>query len=746
MRAARRIPLMRRTRKKSGAKRNAPDDILDDGALPSRDALKKFIRESGGRVGKREIARAFKLGPEHRGALRDMLRDLAGKGDVAPAGHKRFSAPGRLPDALIVQITGTDPDGDPVARPVAWEGDGPPPLIFMAREPRGQPALAPGQRVLAKLKPIGNGKYEGRTLKRLSDTPARVLGVFRAPDRLVPTDRRAKAEWRILPADSLGAQDGEIVLAEPLPGSGYGLRPARVVERLGNMGDARSVSLICVYTHDIPTVFSPEALAQAKRARGVPLGKRTDLRDTPLITIDGEDARDFDDAVYAEPNGDGFRLIVAIADVAWYVRPETALDRDARLRGNSCYFPDRVVPMLPEDLSNGWCSLRPDEERGCLFVEMHIGAEGRKTAHRFGRGLMRSAARLTYTQVQDAFDGGETLGLAVGFLPTLYAAFRALLSARQKRGTLDLDLPERRVILDESGRVASIAPRPRLDSHRLIEEFMILANVAAAEELERLKKPCMYRIHAPPSDEKLANLSTFLGTIGVSLAPREKVHPRDLDHVLKMVTNTEHAAIVNEVMLRSQSQAAYHPDNIGHFGLSLPKYAHFTSPIRRYSDLLVHRALIAGLKLGLGGLSDAETSAFEDTAEHISSTERRAALAEREAIDRYLSAYMADKIGASFEARISGVTRFGLFVTVKGNGATGLIPLSSLPDDFWMHDEPKNSLVGRRTGKTFRLAEDVTVRLNEASPVTGGLIFALSSAAARPANTTAGRGRRPSAR
>jgi ribonuclease R len=702
--------------------------------------VRRFVRESGGRVGKREISRHFGLGPEHRAALRDLLRDLAAAGDIAPAGHKRFTPPGHLPDVTVLRVTGTDPDGDPIARPLKWEGDGPPPLILMAREARGQPALAPGQRVLARIKPIGHGKYEGRTIKRLSDDPGRVLGIFRAPDRLVPTDRRAKAEWHIPPGEAGGAEEGEIVLAEPLPGRGYGLKPARILDRLGHMGDARSVSLICIHTHDIPTVFTPEALAEAKRARAVALGRRTDLRETPLITIDGQDARDFDDAVYAEPEADGFRLIVAIADVAHYVRPDTALDRDARLRGNSCYFPDRVVPMLPEELSNGWCSLRPNEDRGCLFVEMHIDPDGRKKRHRFGRGLMRSAARLTYEQVQAGFDAGDPLGLDPGLVPALYAAFRALLGARQRRGTLDLDLPERRVILDESGKVASIDPRPRLDSHRLIEEFMVLANVAAAEELERLKKPCMYRVHAPPSDEKLANLRQFLGTFGISLAPGPQVTPRDLDGVLQKVAGSEHAQMVNEVMLRSQSQAAYSPENIGHFGLSLARYAHFTSPIRRYADLLVHRALICGLKLGLGALSEAEAAGFDDAAEHISATERRAALAEREAIDRYLAAYMADKIGAAFQARISGVTRFGLFVTVHGNGATGLIPISSLPDDYWVHDEASQSLTGRKTRQIFRLTQDVNVRLAEASPVTGGLIFALAAAGGvRPAHG----GRRP---
>ena len=540
---------------------------------------------------------------------------------------------------------------------------------------------------------------------------------------MIPTDRRAKAEWVIPREEENGAEDGEIVLAAPLPHAGYGLKPARIVERLGPMGDARSVSLVCIHTHDIPTEFSAAAIADADAAGPTPLGSRTDLRDIPLITIDGADARDFDDAVYAEPDGDGYKLLVAIADVAHYVRPDSPLDRTARTRGNSCYFPDRVVPMLPEALSNGWCSLRPEEERGCLFVEMRIDATGKKSAHKFGRGLMKSAARTTYEQIQEAADAGSDLGLAPGQLQTLYNAFRGLLAARMERGTLDLDLPERKVKLDDEGKVASIEPRPRLDSHRLIEEFMVLANVCAAEELERRRQPCMYRVHAPPSEEKLQNLRDFLRQFDISLAPGNQIHPRDLDHILKMVAGTEHAPVVNEVMLRSQSQAAYAPENIGHFGLGLSRYAHFTSPIRRYADLLVHRALIRGLNLGAGGLGEEEAARFEETAEHITATERRAQLAERDAIDRYLAAFMADKVGKIFAARISGVTRFGLFVTVADSGASGIVPTSSLPDDFWMHDERTQTLSGRRTRLTFRLAQEVEVRLSEASPLTGGLVF-----------------------
>jgi ribonuclease R len=543
-----------------------------------------------------------------------------------------------------------------------------------------------------------------------------VLGVYRH-GRIVPTDRRARAEWVVPPGQEGGAQPGEIVLAEPLARRGVGLNRARIVERLGDMGDPRSISLIVIHTHGIPTEFPPPALEEASQSRAVSLGRRADLRGVPLLTIDGEDARDFDDAVYAEPEGQGFRILVAIADVAHYVRPGSALDHVARVRGNSVYFPDRVVPMLPEALSNGWCSLRPGQDRGCLFVELHIDGKGRKTRHRFGRGLMRSAARLTYEAVQQSYDEGRSAHAH------LYAAYQALRAARMARGALDLDLPERRVVLDPDGAVLSVAPRPRLDSHRLIEEFMVLANVAAAEELERLRQPAMYRVHAPPSTEKLAALRDFLQGLGISLPASRQVHPRDLDRVLRQLEDTPEGPLVSEVMLRSQSQAEYSPDNIGHFGLALPRYAHFTSPIRRYADVLVHRALIRGLRLGAGALRADEAAGFADTARRITSTERRATLAERDAVDRYLAAYMADKVGEHFTARISGVTRFGLFVTVAESGANGLVPVRSMPEDFWRHDEKEQTLKGRRTRLVFQLAQEVEVRLAEASPVTGGLVF-----------------------
>jgi ribonuclease R len=647
----------------------------------------------------------------------------------------------------VVEVTGLDADGDPIARPAGWRGSGQarPPVIFMKPEARGQAALAPGQKVLARLRQVGPGKYEGRTVKRIEAAPGapagKILGVFEE-GRIIPTDRRSRAEWMVPEEERNGAEPGEIVLAEPLPSHRhFGPRPARIVERLGVMGEPRSVSLICIHAHGIPDVFPAEAVREAEKARGVTVRGREDLRGIPLVTIDGEDARDFDDAVWAEPEGDGWRVLVAIADVAHYVRPGSALDREAWARGNSVYFPDRVVPMLPEALSNGWCSLRPAENRGCLFVEMQFDKEGRKTGHRFGRGIMRSAARLTYEQVQRARDEGtDPEGLAAGHVGRLYGAFRALLAARERRGTLDLDLPERRVLLDAKGNVTAVVPRPRLDSHRLIEEFMVAANVCAAEELERLRQPCMYRIHDRPSDEKLLNLGEFLHGLGLSLPASDRIHPRNFSHLLELARGRPEERLINETVLRSQSQAAYAPDNIGHFGLALPRYAHFTSPIRRYADLLVHRALIRGLKLGTGAMEDVEAARLPDTAEHITSTERRAAQAERDAVDRYLAAYMAQRVGEVFEARISGVTRFGLFVTVAENGASGIVPFGSLPDDRWIEDQATQSLLGQRTGLRFALGQEVEARLAQATPRTGGMVFHLMTG---PGQAPARRGAGP---
>ncbi len=718
---------MKTVHKKPKAKAAKPAKIVAHAPLPSRDSIKKFLAEAGRKLHMRDVVRAFSVAPEDKKALRGILKSLEASGDAERAGRKTYTEAGRLPENAMVEVTGIDRNGDAIARPVVWDGPGRPPVIFMQPEAKGQAALAPGAKVLARLRRIGGDKYEGRTLKRVTGHTGSIIGVFHGTaegGRIEPTDKRQKTEWIVPGTESEGAIEGEIVRAEPLPGKPFGPRLARIKERLGSLDDARSVSLIAIAQHGIPMEFPDEALRDAEKAKPVPLGKRTDLRDVPLITIDGHDARDYDDAVFAEPVEHGYRLIVAIADVAHYVKPGSALDRAARMRGNSCYFPDRVVPMLPEALSNGWCSLMPGEDRGCMFVEMFIDVHGNKQRHKFGRGLMRSAARMTYEQIQAEFEEKPAS------FEHLFSAYAALAEARHRRGTLDLDLPERKVVLDEHGKVQSVAPRPRLASHKLIEEFMILANVCAAEELERLRQPCMYRVHAPPAPEKLDNLRTFLHTLDISLKAGDQLHPRDLDRILKLVEGTPQAPLVNETMLRAQSQAEYADENIGHFGLALARYAHFTSPIRRYADLLVHRALITGLKLGRDGLADEDLAAFSDIAEQITATERRATLAERDSSDRYLALFLQHRIGELFQGRVSGVTKFGLFVTLNDSGASGFLGMANLPDDYWGYDEATQSLSGRHSRAVFTLAQPVEVRLEEAKPVTGGLLFSLAGAPA----------------
>jgi ribonuclease R len=497
------------------------------------------------------------------------------------------------------------------------------------------------------------------------------------------------------------------------------------------MGEARSVSLICIHAHGIPDVFPAEAVEEAEAARGVTKRGREDLRDIPLVTIDGEDARDFDDAVWAEPDGEGWRCLVAIADVAHYVTPDSALDREAWARGNSVYFPDRVVPMLPERISNNLCSLVPGEARGALAVRMVIGADGRKHSHSFHRVLMRSAAKLSYAQAQAAIDGHPddiTGPILTPILEPLYAAYRTVKRARDERDPLDLDLPERKILLKKDGTVDRVVVPERLDAHRLIEEFMILANVAAAEALEKKALPLIYRVHDEPSVEKIHNLQEFLKTLDMNFAKQGALRPAMFNRILTQVKGEDSEPLVNEVVLRSQAQAEYSAENYGHFGLNLRRYAHFTSPIRRYADLIVHRALIRALGLGDGALPTTETfETLSEVAAQISLTERRAMKAERETADRLIAHFLADRIGASFQGRISGVTRAGLFVKLADTGADGLIPVRTLGTEYYNYDEARHALIGSRSGTMHRLGDVVDVRLVEAAPVAGALRFELLS-------------------
>ncbi len=715
------------------------------GSLPTREEILDFIAASPTPVTRRDIVRAFKVPPEQRVALKGLIKEVERSGPVERGPRRRLIAIEDLPEIGIVEITGVDVDGEMLGRPLAWREAEGAPVIYVVAE-RGAPALGVGERAVVRFSRLDQHSYEARIIRALGGAPDRVLGVFRRDrdgGRLEPTDRKLRTEFRIAEADAAGAAEGEIVLAEVLPTRRLGLPQARVVERIGDSADPRSFSLIAIHAHGIPTGFPAEAVELAEKARPVALGARADLRHIPLVTIDGADARDFDDAVWAarDPeHEDGWHVLVAIADVSWYVRPDDALDRAAQQRGNSVYFPDRVVPMLPEALSNELCSLKPGVDRACLAVHLWLDRDGRVHRQRFQRGLMRSAARLTYEEAQAAADGRPnetTRALLDGVLQPLYGAWRAFDRARRHRGTLDLDLPERRILLDPGGRVARIEPRQRLDSHRLIEEFMIAANVAAAEELERLHQPCMYRVHDQPDPAKLAALSTFLEGIGIhglTLARGQSVRPRHFSEILRRAAGTPYATLVSELVLRSQAQAVYSPVNLGHFGLALKRYAHFTSPIRRYADLLVHRALITGHDFGAGGLPATEADGFVELGEHVSTTERRAAAAERSAVDRYTAAFLAERVGASFTGRVSGVTRAGLFVTLSETGADGLIPIRTLPDDYYDHDETHHRLVGRRWGRVYTLGDELGVRLAEANTVTGSLLFALPDGAQSPAH------------
>ena len=683
---------------------------------------------------KRDLARVFAVKGSDRIQLKRILKELDEEGAISGNRKRGYQRPNDLPEVGVLEITGQDPDGELLARPQRWESNEEPPRIVVLPGREGEGAVGIGERVLARLSKAQDG-YDARVIKRLGASAHKVLGVVRVTAqgaRIVPIDRKSRSEFALDPREK--AVNNELVLAEPLAGRASGFPRARVVERLGNMDAPRAVSLIAIHAHGIPTEFPKEVLDEAAAAKSADPRGRTDLRAIALLTIDPEDARDHDDAVWAGPDSDpnnqgGFDAVVAIADVAHYVTPGSALDREALKRGNSAYFPDRVVPMLPERLSADLCSLMDDVDRPCLAVRMVFDRHGNKKRHEFVRAIMRSAASLTYAQAQRAFDGkpdSHLSGTVKKALADLWACYRALTQAREKRDPLDLDLPERRIVIGEDGKVKSIAFRERLESMRLIEEFMVLANVCAAETLEKAKTPLIYRVHEHPSKEKLFSFSDFLRTIGLNFAKGQVVKPSVFNRILAQAKGGLHEKVMNDVVLRTQAQAVYAPENLGHFGLNLAKYAHFTSPIRRYADLIVHRALIRGLKLGKDGLTDREAGTLGQIAEHISTTERRAMAAERDSTDRYVAAYMEDRVGGTFDARITGVTRFGLFVRLPETGAEGLLPARALGAEYFRHDEKQHALIGDRTRTIYKLGDIVAVRLVEAAPLTGGLRFDLA--------------------
>ncbi|RWP05647.1 ribonuclease R [Mesorhizobium sp.] len=710
---------------------------VKDDYRPSRDEILRYIAENPDRSGKRDIAKAFALRGEDRIWLKDVLRDLQDEGLLTKE-RKRLARVGALAHVAVLDIFGRDADGVLLAHPTEAVGNGEPPVIAI-RVSRGGSGPTPGigDRVLAKTFPTDDPTgpaYSGRVMKIFEKRTDAVLGVFRVLQdgtfRIEPVERR-QPELVVDKEFQNGAKNGDLVEVEPARASRYGLPRAKVLAVLGSLTSEKAVSMIAIHAHDIPHIFPADVIAEAEAVKPATLAGREDWRELPLVTIDPADAKDHDDAVFAtadpdEKNPGGVVVTVAIADVAAYVRYGTGLDREALKRGNSVYFPDRVVPMLPERISNDLCSLREGQDRPALAVRMTFSADGRKLRHSFHRIMMKSAAKLAYRQAQAAIDGApddKTGPILDTVMKPLWDAYAVVKRGRETRQPLELELPERKILLKEDGTVERVVVPERLDAHKLIEEFMIQANVAAAETLEAKRQALVYRIHDAPSLAKQESLREFLQTLGLSLARGAQMRPNQFNGILDRVRGADHEGLVNEVVLRTQMQAEYSPSNIGHFGLNLKRYAHFTSPIRRYADLIVHRGLIAALGFGAGGLTQDEAERLEEVSALISATERRAMAAERDTVDRLIAAYLAERVDDRFDARISGVTKSGLFVQLPQYGADGFIPVSSLGGDYYIYDETARSLFGERTGKGYQLADRVEVRLIEVAPMAGAMRF-----------------------
>ncbi len=723
-------------------------------ALPPKADILAFIREQPGKVGTREIARAFGLRNVLRAELKQMLRELADEGAIERR-RRKLHHPGILPSTVLADVTERDSDGDLIAMPDEWDeemhGAAPKIRIHLPRTMRPGEAAGLGDRVLLRVEEVEEEdgiRHRGRVIKIIDHPKHRILGIFRKSPhgggRLEPVDKKMLGKEIVIPPGATDdALEGDLVAVETRRVVRFGPPTGRVMEKLGSLASERAVSLIAINAHSIPHVFRRETLQEAEAARPATLAGREDWRHVPFVTIDPPDAKDHDDAVHAAPdeadnNKGGYILSVAIADVGHYVTPGSALDREALVRGNSVYFPDRVVPMLPERISNDLCSLRPREDRAALAVRMVIGADGRKRAHTFHRIMMRSAAKLSYQQAQFAITGRtdeDTEALVGPILTPLFAAYETLVRARNERQPLDLDLPERKILLKADGSVDRVIRPERLEAHRLIEEFMILANVAAAETLEKARVPLIYRVHHEPALEKVHALREFLATLDINFAKSGGLRPAAFNRVLNLVRGRDAEPLVNEIILRTQAQAEYAAENYGHFGLNLRRYAHFTSPIRRYADLVVHRGLIRALKFGHGVLPEAaDTKQLAEIAAAISATERRAMLAERETADRLIAHFLADRVGASFDGRISGVTRAGLFVKLHETGADGFVPARTIGEEYFRYDDKAHAMVGSDSGTTYRLGDSVTVRLIEAAPVAGALRFEVISQG-RPGRT-----------
>ncbi|MAF27892.1 MAG: ribonuclease R [Croceicoccus sp.] len=708
--------------------------------LPSKEQVMELINGSDTPVGKREIARHFKLKGQEKIALKALLKDMAEDG-LIDGKRTAYHRMGGVPKVTVLRVVEIE-EGEAVAVPETWDPDsGQAPPRLRVVEPKGKakrayPALRKGDRILARTEEAGKG-WIAHVMRKLPDRAEALMGVVEIDGSgkgwLAPVEKSVRNSMPI--ADLGGAEEGQLVLAEPAgksPRSGV-----KVTEVLGDPLAPKSFSLIAIHKYEIPHVFTNEVLDEAETSARLPLSRdeREDLTGLPIVAIDPADARDHDDAIWAEPddnpdNEGGWKALVAIADVSFYVRPGMKIDREARKRGNSVYFPDRVVPMLPEVLSADVCSLGEGEDRAAMACHLTIDADGRVRNFRFTRAIVRIHEVIAYEDAQERIDDGD----APEHLKNLWGCWKRLASARDDREPLDLDLPERRVVLDEKGRIDAIVVRERLDAHRVVEDFMIAANVAAAKALEAKAAPVVYRVHETPSREKLVSLRDYLKTMDRSLSLGQVITPSLFNRLIKDVADVAEKELIMEQVLRTQMQAYYGPRNAGHFGLSLGSYAHFTSPIRRYADLLVHRALVDAYRLEQpkpqsnaipdgSGLSDRDRESLDRVTEAISRAERRAMEAERDTIDRYVAAWLSGRVGETFETRVTGVQKFGLFATILGLGGDGLVPVSVLGDERFNYDDKAQVLVGQESGTTFRAGDRLTLRLAEANPLSGALKF-----------------------
>ncbi len=709
--------------------------------LPNKAEILSFIHENPGQSSKREIAKAFNLKGDSRIWLRDILRELKNENLISKQ-RKRAINKGKLPPVALVKISGRDEDGSFIAQPLEWE-DGPKPNIEIHSFHRVKGAsIGVGDHILAKVfrnKTSQSPSYTGRIIRKIDVSPKSIFGIVRKLKddqwRLDPIEH--KTDELIIDTSEISSkmkiETGDLVEVEIKKNTGYGLKSAQIKNVLGHIESEKTLSMIAILSKGIPYIFPADVLEQVKHIKPAKRENREDWRQLPLVTIDPRDAKDHDDAVYATKDQDpanlgGWIIIVAIADVSYYIKTGTALDKEALKRGNSVYFPDRVVPMLPERLSNDLCSLREGKERPALAVRMIFDAKGNKRTHSFHRVMVRIRAKLSYQEMQLAIEGNineKTAPLFESVLQPLWKAYQCLHIARERRQPLELEIAERKIILDQNGCIKDVVSEPPLDAHRLIEEFMIQANIAASETLKEHHQSFIYRIHEKPSLAKQEILRNFLQSLGISLSRGAELTSARLNKILAKVMNTKQQELVNQVVLRTQSQAEYNPQNIGHFGLNLHNYTHFTSPIRRYADLIIHRALIKALKLGNDQLTQTQEQNLTEIATQISLYERRAMIAERETIDRLVAHYLTNKIGCTFTGRVSGVTKAGLFISLDKLNTDGFVHISTLKNDYYYFDEVQHTLVGKRSHKGYQLSDIVEVKLITVQPFAGALCFEL---------------------